>query len=194
MYWSLAEMILDLVQNSIEADADKITVEITHRSEWLLVKISDNGRGMDEIRRASALDPFYTEEGKHPGRRVGLGLPFLRQTVDQTGGTFRLQSEPGVGTVLEFGLVTTHIDTPPPGDLAQLAVELMCFNREYDLRLIREYGPDDGEAHHRRRYEITRGELQEVLGEISTVENRELAREYVLAAESDLHEQESEPV
>jgi anti-sigma regulatory factor (Ser/Thr protein kinase) len=193
MYWSLAEMILDLVQNSIEADAKAVTVEIAHRGERLVVSISDDGRGMDKTRQAAAMDPFFTEEGKHPGRRVGLGLPFLQQTVEQTGGTFRLQSEVGVGTIVDFSLMTSHIDIPPAGDLVRLVVELMCFDREYELRLVREYAPHD-DGRHPRRYEITRSELREVLGEISTVENRALAEEYVLAAESSLHEQESEIV
>ena len=46
----LALHILDLVQNSIEAGAGKVTLEIVEdlKSDTLAIRVSDNGKGMTQ--------------------------------------------------------------------------------------------------------------------------------------------------
>ena len=69
--------ILDLVQNSIEADAAKVMLEInedTSVMDTLLIRVIDDGRGMDETTCKKVLDPFVTTRTT---RRVGLGLPLI---------------------------------------------------------------------------------------------------------------------
>ncbi len=179
MYWSIADMILDLTQNSIEAHAAEVTLAVSQEDESrIAVSISDNGRGMTPDHLQRALDPFWSEPGKHPGRRVGLGLPFLKQTVDQTGGTWEIHSEAGVGTELSFTLDMTHPDTPPLGDLISLWVALMCYDRPYELHILRRYRGSG--------YEVSRSDLQEALGDISTISNRRLAAEFLAGAEEEL--------
>lgn len=176
MHWSLAHMILDLVQNSVEAGAGAIDFTLDERGSALDFEIRDNGRGMDSATLAAAVDPFYTEPGKHPGRRVGLGLPFLLQTVSQTGGSYELNSERGVGTTLRFCLDQDHLDIPPRGDLAELLVDLMCFEGDYELNVIRRHDasdPDDPD----RTYRISRSELQDALGDLTSVDGRRTAAE-----------------
>lgn len=180
MHWTIAHMILDLVQNSIEASAKEIQLDFLEQEDTLQIAIIDDGCGMDENRRAAALNPFYTEPGKHPGRRVGLGLPFLLQTVEQTGGTYGLESEPDSGTSVRFSLDTAHVDSPPLGDVPELFVDLMCYGGEYELRIRRQKGDTS--------YTISRGELQEILGDISTIGNRALALDFLRDWESALGE------
>lgn len=183
MHWSIGDMVLDLVQNSVEAGASVVEFVIDERDVVLDIMIRDNGRGMDEAVRVAALDPFYTEPGKHPGRRVGLGIPFLLQTVEQTGGGYQLESEPGHGTVLQFQLNMAHVDTPPLGELPDLLVDLMCFEADYDLRVDRRWNagePPDP----RRMFRVSRRELCDVLGDITDVGSRRLARELLSDWES----------
>jgi len=54
--------ILDLIQNSIAADASHIELTIYEDKDknWLIVDIEDNGKGMDETAMRRATDPFYT--------------------------------------------------------------------------------------------------------------------------------------
>jgi hypothetical protein len=52
----------------------------------------DNGKGMSGAELDRAMDPFVTDGVKHPGRKVGLGLPFLIQTAVQSGGGWRISS------------------------------------------------------------------------------------------------------
>ncbi|WP_103679323.1 ATP-binding protein [Alkalispirochaeta sphaeroplastigenens] len=194
MHWSLAHMILDLAQNSIEAGSSLVELSVAARGSIWHVEIRDNGCGMDDAQKASALDPFYTEPGKHPGRRVGLGLPFLLQTVEQADGGYSLHSEKGRGTRLSFFLDSAHVDSPPLGDLAELFVDLMCYQGDYELIIQRSCAPaasaeGEGQGDQEiRSYELSRSELEETLGEIALVENRLLARELLLDWEASLRE------
>jgi signal transduction histidine kinase len=64
--------------------------------EFVLLQAVDGGSGMSEETRASACDLFFgTEPGAH-----GLGLAQVRDTVRRAGGTIRLDSAPGKGTIV----------------------------------------------------------------------------------------------
>lgn len=187
MHWTLSDMVLDLAHNSIEAGAAQVDLTVAERGSQLRIEITDNGKGMDRDQQQRALDPFYTEAGKHPGRRVGLGLPFLVQTVDQTGGRYELSSEPGVGTRLVIEIDAGHVDAPPLGDLAGAVTLLMCFDGDYDLRLTRSRVPPVESAEDSDRvYEISRSALIEVLGDLSHVANRALVDQYLRGCEEGL--------
>ena len=182
VHWTLAHMILDLTHNSIEAGATRVEVSISQEGSRLRVAIIDNGKGMDDTTKRRALDPFYTEPGKHPGRRVGLGLPFLVQTVEQTNGTYRLESTPGFGTEVHFTVDTTHLDCPPLGSVVDLAVMLFCFDGGYELVLHR--GAANGTPP--AEYTVARSELQEALGDLRDMESRALLEDYLEGWESEL--------
>ncbi len=101
MHFSLSDCVLDLVQNSIEAEASQINLCIDQNDRLFSVHIGDNGCGMTEEELKMATDPFYTDGKKHVHRKVGLGLPFLVQTISMTDGTFDIKSEKGVGTSID---------------------------------------------------------------------------------------------
>src|SRR5215218_2702326 len=65
-------------------------------SRKVAVTISDNGCGMDEGTLKRAFDPFFSS--KPAGRRRGLGLPKALRWVEASGGSIRLESQPGKGT------------------------------------------------------------------------------------------------
>ena len=92
MHATICDCFADTVQNAIEAGASRIDAELTENGETVKVVIKDNGKGMDEAVLKRVWDPFYSEAGKHDKRRVGLGLPLLRQMVEATGGKLTLDS------------------------------------------------------------------------------------------------------
>jgi len=109
--------LLDIAYNSVEAGATRIRISLSYDaiSKALMLEVCDNGCGMTARVLAGVGDPFVTTKGRRP---VGLGLPFLKHTCEQTGGSLQLDSKPGQGTTLSATLDMSHIDAPPLGDLS----------------------------------------------------------------------------
>ena len=107
---------LDVAQNSVTAGARHIdlAMEEDARHECRMV-IADDGKGMSAEFLAAVTDPFTTTRTT---RKVGLGLPLLRMTTEQTGGGLEIESQVGAGTTVTARFQTGHIDCPPMGDLA----------------------------------------------------------------------------
>lgn len=121
----LASHILDIVQNSIRANATLIGIDIEENQELneLKITISNNGKGMTKEVAKRATDPFYTSRTT---RKVGLGLSLLKQNAEMTGGSFCLESEPGKGTKVTAVFGLNHLDRPETGDLAGTLLLLIC--------------------------------------------------------------------
>lgn len=179
MHASVCDTITDLVQNSIEAGASQVELDVYTGPDTITVKVADNGKGMDAATLAKVVDPFFSEAGKHDHRRVGLGIPLLRQPADAVNGKVDIQSEPGKGTTIEFSFDAHHLDTPPLGDLPATVLGLMTFNGTYDL-IVRRTTPVDG-------YSVTRNELTEALGNIEESANLVLARDFLRSQEQNLN-------
>ena len=90
MHYTLSDLIADIVQNSVEADSSQITLELDETQTGLTVYIRDNGKGMSEETLKKVQNPFYTDGIKHPNRKIGMGIPFLIQTVTQTEGDYKI--------------------------------------------------------------------------------------------------------
>lgn len=66
-------------------------------SAWVVIRIIDNGPGMDETVRQRLFDPFFTT--KPVGKGTGLGMSISYQIVTEThGGRLYCNSDPGKGT------------------------------------------------------------------------------------------------
>ena len=125
--------LLDLMQNSLAAGASRLDLLVREDDgRTLIVKLRDNGRGMDAATIKAVFDPFYTSRQT---RRVGLGLPLLRATAEATGGTVEIESTPGRGTevLARFGL--DHLDCPPMGDLATTLTTVICGHAGVDVHV-----------------------------------------------------------
>lgn len=182
MHASLCDTIADVVHNAIEAGASHIELDIETGLETVNVTVTDNGKGMDAEQLRRAQDPFYSEPGKHVGRRVGLGLPLLFQMTEQTGGKAEIRSEPGRGTTVSFRCDRGHLDTPPLGNLPMTLVALMTFPGTYNLALTRRAAT--------AAYAVTRQELSEALGNLEEAGNLTLARHFFESQENELHEEQ----
>ncbi len=154
----LALHILDIVQNSVVAGAGVITITIEEDSskDRLAFSIADDGKGMDEETIAKVTDPFYTTRTT---RKVGLGLPMLKETALSCGGSFAIDSRPGEGTVVSASYQRSHIDRPPLGDMVSTMLAVLLGNEEINIRYS-----------HRRDQQVfafESGEMKEVLDGLS---------------------------
>lgn len=108
--------ILDIAENSVRADASlvEIALEQDTAQGTQLLRITDNGKGMDAEMLARVTDPFSTTRTT---RKVGLGLPFLKMATQLTDGWMDIKSEVGVGTTVTASFGLDHIDLMPLGDI-----------------------------------------------------------------------------
>lgn len=146
--------ILDVAQNSLSAGATWLELALVFRGEQLTLTIEDDGQGMAPEFLNAVLDPFTTSRTT---RSVGLGLPLLKLTAEQTGGTMTVDSTVGVGTSVRAVFHTGHIDCPPLGDLPSTLALLIQGAPEVTYRFVYDV---DGKV-----FQMDTQELRDVLGE-----------------------------
>jgi anti-sigma regulatory factor (Ser/Thr protein kinase) len=153
----LALHILDLVQNSIEADASRVLLEVieNYTADTMTIRVTDNGRGMDEETKHRVLDPFVTTRKT---RRVGLGLPLIDMSTQRCDGYLAIDSKPGQGTVVEAVYRHSHLDRPPLGNIVETVKALMVANPELDFT----YSHVVNDAH----FSLATGEITAALGDV----------------------------
>lgn len=125
--------ILDIAENSTRAGATlvQITVEEDTAADTLSVTIEDNGSGMSPEFLAQVQDPFVTSRTT---RRVGLGIPLIKEAAEATGGSFSIDSQLGRGTVTRAVFGYRHIDRMPLGDMAgTISTLIQCHEKETDF-------------------------------------------------------------
>jgi len=156
---------MDIAQNSLSAGATLIGIDIAEdpvRDE-LLIRVTDNGKGMDAAQISRVEDPFYTTRTT---RKVGLGIPLFKMEAEMTGGSFEIHSVPGEGTAVTARFVPSHVDMIPLGDIDGTVQLLICGNPGVDFLYSRSCGD--------RNFTLDTRELREVLGTDVTLDAPEV--------------------
>ena len=124
--------ILDIVQNSITADASiiKVVIDEDIKRDLFLIKIIDNGNGIAGDKLAQITDPFITSRTT---RKVGLGLALFKEAAKQCEGDLRIKSALGEGTEVEVCFRYGHIDRAPLGDIQGTLISLISVNPDIDF-------------------------------------------------------------
>lgn len=111
----LDQVLTNLVVNARDAIAGtgRISVRVRNaalhdsevpqrRGEWVVLIVSDTGKGMSKETLDRAFEPFFTT--KPEGQGTGLGLATVYGIVDQNGGFIDVESAPGAGTSFHIHL------------------------------------------------------------------------------------------
>ncbi|WP_246610947.1 PAS domain-containing sensor histidine kinase [Aquisediminimonas profunda] len=96
-----------LLENSLTytPEGGRILLHAEGDNERALVIVSDNGPGMNMAEQTAALDRFgRVGENRNSEASLGLGLPLAKQFVEAHGGSLKLVSEPGQGTLVRIEL------------------------------------------------------------------------------------------
>lgn len=122
----LALNILDIANNSIAAGASEIVIEIVEdeKKDLLSIKITDNGYGIPKDKLNEVTNPFYTSRKT---RKVGLGLPLIKQIANDCGGDIKIESEKGY-TCINIWMQYSHIDRPPLGNIIDTLITIIFAN------------------------------------------------------------------
>jgi signal transduction histidine kinase len=118
--------LVNLLINARDAmpDGGRITVEIeaadegvgegraNDGSDYLCIRIRDEGSGIPPELLERVTEPFFTT--KDAGKGTGLGLSMVAGFVEQSGGIFRIASEVGRGTQIEMLLPATNAEDKAP--------------------------------------------------------------------------------
>jgi len=112
----LESALVNLAVNARDAmpDGGTLTVDTVVRGRMVTIVVRDSGTGMDPETLARAGEPFFTTKGAGVG--TGLGLAMIYGSVEQSGGSIRMESTPGAGTVVHllFPVATGDSDAETP--------------------------------------------------------------------------------
>lgn len=147
--------LMDIAENSLSAGATLIKISLELKAGLLSFKIYDNGKGMDKDLLDRVTSPFTTTRTT---RKVGMGIPLLKNSAEITGGSFFIKSEPGAGTVVEADFIAVSIDRIPVGDIDETMKALILSNpsQDFELRL------KNGE----KEYELKTSEIKNYLKDV----------------------------
>ena len=199
MHFTLTDLVTDITQNGMESGAGLVelhiaeTLDSSGKGEFRFTVI-DNGKGMtsEELKRAQ--DPFVTDGIKHPHRKVGLGLPFLIQTAEASGGGWKMESKKQEGPTGPSGTMVSawfdlgNVDTPPVGDIPGMFRTVLLFNgpSEIVIKRLRETSRDAADG--RVDYEIRKTELADALGDLEDTQSIILLDQYLRSLEEPVDE------
>ncbi len=152
--------ILDIVENSIKSGAKNINLEIGEDNEkdLLIVTVKDDGKGMDDEFVKIIFDPFTTTS---TNKKVGLGLPLLREEAENCGGGIEVHSEKGKGTTVVVKFKHSHIDRPPMGDLASTILTVIATNSAINLLYTHTV---NGKV-----FKLSTKEIREIVGDVAAL-------------------------
>ena len=102
----IKQVFINLIMNAIHAVGKKgriwITSRVSDMSNEILVKVEDDGHGIEPRHLKKIFDPFFTT--KSTGEGTGLGLSVSYGIIQNHGGRIHVDSKPGMGTIFTVAL------------------------------------------------------------------------------------------
>ena len=126
--WALADplrlrqVLLNLLSNAIKYNhpGGSVTVSAEPQDAWLLLRITDTGRGLDADQISHLFEPFNRLGREAEGiAGTGIGLAIVQASVQHMGGTVQVRSQPGRGSCFEVCLQSARAPALPAGPLGR---------------------------------------------------------------------------
>jgi two-component system, OmpR family, sensor histidine kinase KdpD len=82
-----------------------ILVSSENTESEIVVSVADHGPGIDELEQSLIFDKFYrSKDSRYSVQGTGMGLAIAKAVVEAHGGTIRVTSQLGHGSVFSFTL------------------------------------------------------------------------------------------
>jgi two-component system, NtrC family, sensor kinase len=113
----LTQVIMNLLINAVDAvegrtdPKPRIVVSTGLQDGWVVLKVIDNGTGMDKTTLARVFEEFFTT--KPLGKGSGIGLAISQSLIEASGGIINIESELGSGTTVTIRLPIPANDDEP---------------------------------------------------------------------------------
>jgi hypothetical protein len=174
---TLADHVHDIAENAVKAGAKNVKLIINETNEFFQFIVEDDGPGIKNIE--NVFDPFYTTRSKKI-RKVGLGLPFLKQATEATGGFVEIESKIGKGTKVSAKFIKKHIDCQPVGDLASVFFALL-LNLDVNFEIKR--------CKNDKCYTLDTETIKKYLGNIDSSTKLKFLKDLIKELEENLEEE-----
>jgi two-component system sensor histidine kinase KdpD len=105
------ELIVNVLQQLLENAAkyspsgSAIHISVEKIDGQVLVSVADRGTGIDEFEQSLIFDKFYRgKNNRYSVQGTGMGLAIAKAVLEAHGGSIRVTSQPGQGSVFSFTL------------------------------------------------------------------------------------------
>lgn len=149
----LRQVLVNLLSNALKF-TERGEIELRCSAHWssaqltLRFSVRDTGIGIAPEKHATVFHAFTQSDGSVSRRYggTGLGLTICKGLVERMGGTIRMDSALGAGTVFEFAIPVESIDDlsghvpPAPGPQSVWLLESRPMVRRGTINMLRRHG------------------------------------------------------
>jgi len=112
----IKQVVDNLISNAAKytPEGGAITVRLENEDDFIVIGVSDNGRGISKSDQSRLFDRFFRARDAREAaiQGVGIGLTIVKTIVDAHGGTVTVASEPGLGSTFTVRLPARAFSTP----------------------------------------------------------------------------------
>lgn len=113
------ELVVGVVRQLLENAAkysppeSPIQISVEGNAAGVVVSVADRGPGIDELEQSLIFDKFFRgKDNRYSVQGTGMGLAIAKAVVEAHGGTIRVTSQPGQGSVFSFSLPLKSVNAP----------------------------------------------------------------------------------
>ena len=114
----IQQILINLVSNAIKFTPAGGSIELECRRDaaWVVIDVTDTGKGIPAAKLAEIFDPFVQVNPKYtrPQDGVGLGLAISRDLARGMGGDITAESVEGKGSTFTLRLASRALELEPP--------------------------------------------------------------------------------
>jgi len=124
----LRQVLLNLLSNAIKYNraGGDVRIESMRQGDDVLISVTDTGRGMSQEQQRRLFEPFNRLGVESEGiDGTGIGLAIAKSLIDRMGGSLRVHSQQGTGSVFEVRLLaSSQTPTDAAAEVEPTATEI----------------------------------------------------------------------